>query len=158
MRISDWSSDVCSSDLGLGGRRGQQATGPPTLIERAVLEKRLVVEQQRHLAGCRIDAGRNLAHPEIALDGVAGAADHRRGSIGLHLAIGHRRQALAVVAGALGRRYLHQFRRPVVKIRIIGRPEMRIGDIERRSEEHTSELQSLMRISYAVFCWKKKQE
>src|SRR3546814_1795827 len=28
---------------------------------------------------------------------------------------------------------------------------------ERRSEEQTSELQSLMRISYAVFCWKKKQ-
>src|SRR3546814_5252588 len=26
-----------------------------------------------------------------------------------------------------------------------------------RSEEHTSELQSLIRISYAVFCWKKKQ-
>src|SRR3546814_10422564 len=26
------------------------------------------------------------------------------------------------------------------------------------SEEHTSELQSLMRISYAVFCWKKKQQ
>src|SRR3546814_10869025 len=34
-----------------------------------------------------------------------------------------------------------------------------IGDIEMtvRSEEHTSELQSLMRISYAVFCLKKKQ-
>src|SRR3546814_17973377 len=29
-------------------------------------------------------------------------------------------------------------------------------DAERRSEEHTSELQSLMRISYAVFCLKKK--
>src|SRR3546814_10773188 len=28
--------------------------------------------------------------------------------------------------------------------------------VERRSEEHTSELQSLMRISYAVFCFKKK--
>src|SRR3546814_6317524 len=27
----------------------------------------------------------------------------------------------------------------------------------KRSEEHTSELQSLMRISYAVFCWKKKK-
>src|SRR3546814_2819944 len=26
-----------------------------------------------------------------------------------------------------------------------------------RSEEHTSEIQSLMRISYAVFCWKKKK-
>src|SRR3546814_5765563 len=30
-------------------------------------------------------------------------------------------------------------------------------DIEARSEEHTSELQSLMRISYAVFCFKKKR-
>src|SRR3546814_945953 len=30
------------------------------------------------------------------------------------------------------------------------------GQILWRSEEHTSELQSLMRISYAVFCWKKK--
>src|SRR3546814_1674251 len=30
--------------------------------------------------------------------------------------------------------------------------------VERRSEEHTSELQSLMRISYAVFCLKKKKE
>src|SRR3546814_6864510 len=30
--------------------------------------------------------------------------------------------------------------------------------ITRRSEEHTSELQSLMRISYAVFCLKKKQK
>src|SRR3546814_4657818 len=29
--------------------------------------------------------------------------------------------------------------------------------VELRSEEHTSELQSLMRISYAVFCLKKKQ-
>src|SRR3546814_3142901 len=32
------------------------------------------------------------------------------------------------------------------------------GDTLDRSEEHTSELQSLMRISYAVFCLKKKQE
>src|SRR3546814_7964992 len=32
----------------------------------------------------------------------------------------------------------------------------RLHDLDRRSEEHTSELQSLMRISYAVFCLKKK--
>src|SRR3546814_9863463 len=32
-----------------------------------------------------------------------------------------------------------------------------VGDEEHRSEEHTSELQSLMRISYAVFCLKKKK-
>src|SRR3546814_3912349 len=31
------------------------------------------------------------------------------------------------------------------------------GDRQERSEEHTSELQSLMRISYAVFCLKKKR-
>src|SRR3546814_8177868 len=33
-----------------------------------------------------------------------------------------------------------------------------VSDIEMRSEEHTSELQSLMRISYAVFCLKKKKQ
>src|SRR3546814_8331539 len=35
--------------------------------------------------------------------------------------------------------------------------EARIGVAPQRSEEHTSELQSLMRISYAVFCLKKKK-
>src|SRR3546814_5467417 len=38
--------------------------------------------------------------------------------------------------------------------------EFSVGDlarVQRRSEEHTSELQSLMRISYAVFCLKKKK-
>src|SRR3546814_2487396 len=34
----------------------------------------------------------------------------------------------------------------------------READVARRSEEHTSELQSLMRTSYAVFCLKKKKE
>src|SRR3546814_2047809 len=33
-----------------------------------------------------------------------------------------------------------------------------LGDVIVRSEEHTSELQSLMRISYAVFCLKKKKQ
>src|SRR3546814_3253190 len=33
-----------------------------------------------------------------------------------------------------------------------------VGHLERRSEEHTSELQSLMRLSYAVFCLKKKNK
>src|SRR3546814_2073456 len=35
---------------------------------------------------------------------------------------------------------------------------MTLGLLEPRSEEHTSELQSLMRISYAVFCLKKKKQ
>src|SRR3546814_2565877 len=38
------------------------------------------------------------------------------------------------------------------------RPPEQIGYSEERSEEHTSELQSLMRISYAVFCLKKKKK
>src|SRR3546814_8421542 len=36
--------------------------------------------------------------------------------------------------------------------------EKRLVELIGRSEEHTSELQSLMRISYAVFCLKKKQQ
>src|SRR3546814_10492338 len=39
-----------------------------------------------------------------------------------------------------------------------GRPGSRVGTKSARSEEHTSELQSLMRISYAVFCLKKKNK
>src|SRR3546814_3500969 len=35
--------------------------------------------------------------------------------------------------------------------------DLTAGDVPARSEEHTSELQSLMRISYAVFCLKKKK-
>src|SRR3546814_4658270 len=49
--------------------------------------------------------------------------------------------------------------RPITRMTIMGLP--RAGPplpIVPRSEEHTSELQSLMRISYAVFCLKKKQQ
>src|SRR3546814_1198195 len=40
--------------------------------------------------------------------------------------------------------------------RLIGRSLRAVVDMKKRSEEQTSELQSLMRISYAVFCLKKK--
>src|SRR3546814_5897808 len=49
------------------------------------------------------------------------------------------------------RRAQPQRRRPALGAR-------RCGEARRRSEEHTSELQSLMRISYAVFCLKKKNK
>src|SRR3546814_10232685 len=39
---------------------------------------------------------------------------------------------------------------------LVFKPNFRHGVAKTRSEEHTSELQSLMRISYAVFCLKKK--
>src|SRR3546814_7580068 len=61
--------------------------------------------------------------------------------------------AAGVVAGA------DQFKQVVGLDRLAGvgdQPEHARADRRQRSEEHTSELQSLMRISYAVFCLKKK--
>src|SRR3546814_2836556 len=43
-------------------------------------------------------------------------------------------------------------------VRLDGGAPRPVVDLARRSEEHTSELQSLMRISYAVFCLKKKKQ
>src|SRR3546814_8121700 len=42
--------------------------------------------------------------------------------------------------------------------RLSGGEQQRVAIARARSEEHTSELQSLMRISYAVFCLKKKKQ
>src|SRR3546814_7995230 len=91
MRISDWSSDVCSSDL---------------------------------------RSGRNYRpEPEVCPS---------------------RCESLATTAGSAGRlpEVLLQPRQPAAG-------EQHDED-EQRSEEHTSELQSLMRLSYAVFCLNKK--
>src|SRR3546814_10839957 len=87
MRISDWSSDVCSSDLGLG-------------LVACRLQRRAPVEQMG------IGGQRGFGFFE--------GTQHRA------VDFGERRLAVSL-----------------------------------RSEEHTSELQSLMRISYAVFCLKK---
>src|SRR3546814_4162800 len=46
---------------------------------------------------------------------------------------------------------------PPVRVQILGEKLLAFRDTQ-RSEEHTSELQSLMRISYAVFCLKKKKK
>src|SRR3546814_4924969 len=56
-------------------------------------------------------------------------------------------------AGTLG--HLHRRHQKILRLR-----QWRIGAglLNRRSEEHTSELQSLMRSSYAVFCLKKKTD
>src|SRR3546814_9376951 len=69
-------------------------------------------------------------------DGVAGTALARRG-----------RSHAAPATGAT----------PSRGARAQGHPKL-TGAACRRSEEHTSELQSLMRISYAVFCLKKKTQ
>src|SRR3546814_3359139 len=114
MRISDWSADVCSSDLGglgcadapsrCGSRNGP--TGPAC--------DRLSPAVDRPAAGGQAPTAteQSCHHPKRR---TGHAARLRRGPMG-----------------------------PA-------------EDHALRSEEHTSELQSLMRISYAVFCLKKKK-
>src|SRR3546814_4951297 len=113
MRISDWSSDVCSSELA---------------IEHL---------QDRHLgAHVRIEAGE--------LDADRARSDHQQ--LRRHLRRHHR---MAIGPDPLPVRLGEgQVARPGTR---------RDDDVLRRSEEHTSELQSLMRISYAVFWLKKKK-
>src|SRR3546814_2714275 len=120
MRISDWSSDVCSSDLRLSRlRRGRL---PEDLFLRA--EPVPGLREDLQLLAC-------------------GLADDRQrpGDPAPHPHPQHREQ-LTLTPAASAPAHPSAARRC--------RP--RRG----RSEEHTSELQSLMRISYAVFCLKKK--
>src|SRR3546814_3817903 len=128
MRISDWSSDVCSSDLlerlEAGERVGAAAVGQDDRRIRREIGRRQ-----------RIDA---RAEEQIA-------AEER---IGRRVEIDRRED---VGADDVGRETLAVLR--IVGARGEGQP---VADLE-RSEEHTSELQSLMRISYAVFCLKKKK-
>src|SRR3546814_7314022 len=109
MRISDWSSDVCSSDL---STRKSTASGPRARREPGAVP-RLEADGRRSGATC---AGRRHA---------ARCDSGTRAEIGIISPAG-----------------------PVARHAVLHRP---------RSEEHTSELQSLMRISYAVFCLKKKK-
>src|SRR3546814_10833942 len=114
MRISDWSSDVCSSDLGDPARHDD-----------------------------RLPAGsRSIVHA-----GVGHIAAKKPGHLRLKF-----------------KQHLQRALRNLRLIRGIGGKELATlnqmidagGHMVPRSEEHTSELQSLMRISYAVFCLKKK--
>src|SRR3546814_8349873 len=57
-----------------------------------------------------------------------------------------------------GARHRHRCRHRQVLQAASGDRVSRLSEADRRSEEHTSELQSLMRISYAVFCLKKKKD
>src|SRR3546814_3431207 len=125
MRISDWSSDVCSSDLIGAGGDDERGGG---------------VEQHRVAIGAAF-SGEQAAQGERVIGGIA-AVD--RGD----------RMAWqpGVLGGDAGRHgeAAHRYRDRGAGTRNLVEPF--------RSEEHTSELQSLMRISYAVFCLKKKKK
>src|SRR3546814_5124559 len=103
MRISDWSSDVCSSDLGFFKREGRPS-------EKETLVSRLIDRPIRPLF-------------------VKGFKNETQ-----------------VICTVLA----HDLENDPDIVAMVG------ASAALRSEEHTSELQSLMRISYAVFCLKKK--
>src|SRR3546814_8305014 len=120
MRISDWSSDVCSSDL-----NHLTAAIPGHVEERRVNH----AHQRQRVLGLRdrrVIIGRPTDRQQPALrrdrQVLVSRFDHRPPPVDAH-----RPKALAKKSRST------------------------------RSEEHTSELQSLMRISYAVFCLKKKK-
>src|SRR3546814_9544396 len=112
MRISDWSSDVCSSDL----------FAPHPMRRSGPLHKALAIGKLHYFAGENdvLDRAPRL----------------------------HRHRPCRVAAARA--RPAH-----VLAFDLAAADELR-GEFRGRSEEHTYELQSLMRSSYAVFCLKKK--
>src|SRR3546814_7635590 len=149
MRISDWSADVCSSDLcprlclRLDSLCGAVPVDDPLHGRRRGDGLARGAAARRLLAGHRaaLPAGRRLRHPLPRL-GEALPAPYAEGGNG---------------NGRDPRGYWYSVHdRPDGGHRLLAAgdvprlPEHRM----RRSEEHTSELQSLMRISYAVFCLK----
>src|SRR3546814_9711824 len=128
MRISDWSSDVCSSDL-----LGQ---GPIREITNAVLRRFGSKFDIFRISG----SGLCLRNHAIFLHQIKHDACPANG-------------CLCVGSRGIMRRSLYQTGNDCR----LGQAEVG-GRMRERSEEHTSELQSLMRISYAVFCLKQKTE
>src|SRR3546814_6702252 len=118
MRISDWSSDVCSSDL------------------------------HHH----RVAAGLGGA-------GAAQGVRRHRGRIVPGAEVGSRPWWTSTIRSCAPRSTpVTRPSGPSSPPSVVGRCRWSTPLASSRSEEHTSELQSLMRISYAVFCLKKKKK
>src|SRR3546814_6768330 len=131
MRISDWSSDVCSSDLPICGLPQQDRPPAPVLQRVGILDAGadvvdiafLVPIEADDAQAERVACQRNVDHSVIALPNAA--------AVGRHADIGQ--------PGRVEARQIGTLRQDT-----------------KRSEEHTSELQSIMRTSSAVFCLQKK--
>src|SRR3546814_4595068 len=113
MRISDWSSDVCSSDL------GPEWKGHRSTDKRYAGDNRLMIPKSSYR--------RNRLAPRCRL--ITSWGWSRSQGFGCS---------------------------PIKVVRELGSERRETVWSLSRSEEHTSELQSLMRISYAVFCLKKQ--
>src|SRR3546814_9567342 len=124
MRISDWSSDVCSSDLRM----------PAWLAWRAARRNRVPFVTTFHQRPAAATALKR-AYNSVMVKGDR------------VIAISHH------VAG----RMIDDYGLDQARLRVIQRGvDLGMFDPERRSEEHTSEPQSVMRHTYDVFCLKNK--
>src|SRR3546814_8694755 len=122
LRISDWSSDVCSSDLYANIDKAPEERERGITISTAHVEYET---EARHYA--HVDCP---GHADYVKNMITGAAQMDG--------------AILVVNAADGP--MPQTREHILLARQVGVPQL----VVYRSEEHTSELQSLMRISYAV--------
>src|SRR3546814_3762726 len=129
MRISDWSSDVCSSDLRIRRRASGNGEGSHAKYAGEDVIRLCGVPHRRRAA-------------DIDVGGI-GNGDDEFGNLRTAKRRCLRTEGVGGDLLRVGGGFVHH--RP--------RHRRKRGGV--RSEEHTSELQSLMRISYAVFCLKK---
>src|SRR3546814_10297289 len=149
MRISDWSSDVCSSDLpcrGTSKLHGYQLVSGKCRaeFERQIFKKRAFVDRDDHLAALHL-----------------GQRAQERGELG-DMKLVHRLDRV-IKHEPRERRFYRKMegneQRQRRGVEVAGAMRPASSSVRAmRSEEHTSELQSLMRISYAVFGLQKKND
>src|SRR3546814_5483614 len=141
MRISDWSSDVCSSDLNddvVGLNAGLTPAAPARQADPAQIRRQRIVRTRRQYN----QWVNNDTLEDYALRFTAQKARRWSAWWVANCALG----SIAFLAcEAIGATVTLSYGFDNTAIALL------------RSEEHTSELQYLMRISYAVFCSKKKQ-
>src|SRR3546814_7358345 len=134
MRISDWSSDVCSSDL-------DQGRVDAVLLQFPDGQSRTLHPRPRLVREHLVDASQRDAGADHAQRGAETSGSQRAGvAVGEHAAPRLDQPGAELAHAAVGGEILDFDRARLA-----------------RSEEHTSELQSLMRSSYAVFCLKQKK-
>src|SRR3546814_1613628 len=129
MRISDWSSDVCSSDLAFGF----------TLI--GVVQDYPIHLFSHQRPGVTPRQNARALWPTLATGVVATCIAY----------------VTFLFSGVDGLQQLAVFTIAGLAVAALSTRLLLPRLIDPRSEEHTSELQSLMRISYAVFCLKTKK-
>src|SRR3546814_6487056 len=148
MRISDWSADVCSSDLVEAVRVGAGGLLHGEAVDGQLSPTRDVLALDLEIAQCA-DVGHWSSF--VSCEQVGWVRSSRASG----------RQAASRRCRAAPRRgtpsRARGSRAPDPCGRRARTAEWGCPSACRRSEEHTSELQSLIRISYAVFCLQKKK-